>query len=552
MVRRRRARLAGLSAVAAAGLLALPAAASATVNSNVAGGTLTVSSTDGDAIAITCLAGNVKVNGADPGGAASACSAISSIAVSGDAKANNINLNGVLAADYTALATVTVDGGDGDDTIAGSDTEDTLAGDGGNDRVIGFRNPAGTRDVLQGGIGNDTLVWNNGDGSDLMEGDDGDDTVEVNGAGAAGDEFTVQRSAANPARIAFDRVNLVPFNLDIGTAERLDNNTGGGDDTLNKDGGAAGLAPFVVDADGGDGNDLLAGGDAADILRGGIGNDRLVAFRSQPGTRDVIAGGDGDDTLVWNNGDGSDTMDGEVGNDTVEVNGASTQGDDFTVQPSATAGRVAFDRVNLVPFNLDIGSSEAIQVNGGGGDDRIRGSKGLRGLIVSTYNGGDGNDRIKGSDGDDLLDGGAGFDLIRSADRSADQVECGDGIDLALVDRRDTVRACELVLGGLLRVKATAKSAQVERGAAAVRLRCVGTRSCRGKVALLRGGKSLGSAKFRITGRKAKTVRIDVNRRGERALAAASGRGAKVQLRIDAKDAKGNGWRTTDAFRLKR
>jgi hypothetical protein len=33
--------------------------------------------------------------------------------------------------------------------------------------------------------------------------------------------------------------------------------------------------------------------------------------------------------------------------------------------------------------------------------------------------------------------------------------------------------------------------------------------------------------------------------------ARAPNKGARVKLRIDARDAKGNGWRTTDAFRLK-
>ena len=46
-----------------------------------------------------------------------------------------------------------------------------------------------------------------------MDGDDGLDRVEVNGAGA-GDAFTI---APNGARAKFDRTNLVPFTLDIGT-----------------------------------------------------------------------------------------------------------------------------------------------------------------------------------------------------------------------------------------------------------------------------------------------------------------------------------------------
>ena len=335
MSRSRTARLAGLSAVAAAGLLALPGVASASVNASVSGGKLTVTSDAGDAITIVCDGTNVKVNTLDPG-VATACSAITEIEVNGGPQANNINLNGVTDELFSALTKVQVAGGGGDDTIAGSEIQDTLIGDSGHDRIVGFRNVAGTRDVMLGGEGNDTLVWNPGDGDDTMDGEAGTDTIEVNGGGG-GEQFEVKASTT-PGRVLFDRLGPSPipgpFNLDIGTSEKLDFNGNGGDDTLNANGGAAGLNPFVIDADGGDGNDIIQTGDAPDLLTGGAGNDRLVSFRSPAGTRDVLRGGDGDDTLVWNPGDGDDTMDGEAGSDTIEVNGGSG-GEDFEVKPGA-------------------------------------------------------------------------------------------------------------------------------------------------------------------------------------------------------------------------
>ena len=72
----------------------------------------------------------------------------------------------------------------------------------------------------------------------------------------------------------------------------------------------------------------------------------------------MVAGGEGDDTMVWNPGDGDDNMDGEGGVDTVEVNGGGGP-EEFEVKPSGTAGRVQFDRLGPTPpgpFNLDIGS----------------------------------------------------------------------------------------------------------------------------------------------------------------------------------------------------
>jgi Ca2+-binding RTX toxin-like protein len=549
----RTARLAALSAAAAAGLLALPGVASATVSASVTGGKLSVTSNAGDAITIVCDGTNVKVNTFDPG-AATACSAITEIEVNGGPQANNINLNGVTAASFTALTKVQVAGGGGGDTIAGSDKADTLIGNSGNDRIIGFRNAGGTRDLMLGGEGDDTLVWNPGDGDDTMNGEAGYDTVEVNGGGV-GEQFEVKPSAT-PGRVQFDRTGPDPpgpFNLDIGTSEKLDFNGNGGEDTLNANGGAAGLDPFTIDADGGDDNDVIQTGDAADVLRGGAGDDRLVSFRSPAGTRDVLYGGDGNDTMVWNPGDGDDTMDGEAGHDTVEVNGGGG-GEQFEVKPSATPGRVQFDRTGPDPpgpFNLDIGTSEKLELNAGGGDDRIRGAKGLKGLIVSTLNGDDGNDRVTGTNAADVLTGGKGFDAIRSVDRSADQVDCGGGIDFALVDRRDTVRGCDIVIGGRLRVKVSGHSATAADGKAALAMRCSVSRKCKGRAKLLYRGRSLGGARFRLTNGSAKTVRIKLNRRGLRLAAGAPSKGTRVKLRIDALDSKGNGWRTTDPFRLK-
>src|SRR5215204_4663799 len=98
-----------------------------------------------------------------------------------------------------ALTLLSVDGGAGADTVFGSDGPDLIRGGEAND-------------ILGGGGGDDTLVWNNGDNTDVANGDAGRDDVEVNGAAAAGDIFTVE---PNGARIRFDRPNLVVFSIDI-------------------------------------------------------------------------------------------------------------------------------------------------------------------------------------------------------------------------------------------------------------------------------------------------------------------------------------------------
>ena len=89
-------------------------------------------------------------------------------------------------------------------------------------------------------------------------------------------------------------------------------------------------------------------------------------------------------------------------------------------------------------------------------------------------------------------------------------------------------------------------------GRAVLRLRCVATRRCSGNVRLLRGSRSLGTARFTATRRRVKIVRVKLNRRGRRLVAGAPARGARITVQINARDGAGNGWRTTKRIRLKR
>jgi Ca2+-binding RTX toxin-like protein len=217
---------------------------------------------------------------------------------------------------------------------------------------------------------------------------------------------------------------------------------GAGDDTITTTGLSAATIKSVT-ADGGAGDDLLNGSTRSDTLRGGDGDDRVVGA---PGN-DTMAGGNGDDTLVWNNGDNTDVMDGEGGQDTTEVNGAATAGDQFTIKPDGAA-RVRFDRTNLVPFALDIGTTERLAVNGLGGDDAVdatAGGAGLAGRILLALDGGTGADTLKGGDGPDAIAGGADNDTLDgengddriSGDRGDDAMRGGAGDDTLVWNNGD-------------------------------------------------------------------------------------------------------------------
>ena len=436
--RNRKGRSGLVAGAVVAALLVMPATASADVDSEFNGGVLTVNSTANDGIAITSVGGLVKVNGNDPDGAVDSAD-VTSIDVSGGPGANNINLAGVNGTDFTTLTSVTVDAGDGNDTINGTQLADELEGGNGDDRIIGDNNPAGSHDESRGESGNDTMVWNPGDGDDINEGADGSDTVEVNGGGKEQFEVTPGRFA----RVQPDPTFGAPFTVDFSTSEKLDLNAGAADDIVNMAGGALGLA---IDVDGGEGNDTIDGSDAPDLLAGGNGNDRLIGDNNAAGTRDVSRGDAGNDTLVWNPGDGDDVNEGGEGSDVIEVNGGGG-GEVFEFKASAIPGRAAFDRTGPNPpgpFNLDIGTAERLDLNANGGDDSLNAAGVAGGLAGWTIDaeGGDGNDNLAGASlAVDLLSGGAGADTLRSRDQSADTLTGGSEVDSAVVDAQDIVNA---------------------------------------------------------------------------------------------------------------
>ena len=434
-------RTGAVAALAAAAAFAAPATAGAAATPSLNGTTLTVTGDDtADAITIAEANGKLTVNGSENLGGGATAPADNTI----DLVLNSGGGDDTITVATANLKSVTADGQAGDDLLTGNNDADALRGGDGDDRVTGAKGD----DDMEGGAGNDVLVWNNGDNSDTMDGDAGADEIEVNGAATAGDVFTINPSGS---RVDFDRTNLVPFSLDVSAERMAINGLGGGDSVT----GAQGLAPLVALAlnggtgadsiTGGDGADLITGGDAVDTLDGAGGGDRVIGDRGN----DVMGGGTGDDTLVWNNGDNSDRMDGGDGLDRIEVNGAGA-GDVFTIAPNG--GRARFDRTNLVPFTLDIGSAEALDARGQGGNDSLAAQYGTGSLLAVTADGGagddvltgaeeadslfggSGNDQLTGGAGPDLLDGQDGDDTLRARDGQSDLARGGAGADAAQTD----------------------------------------------------------------------------------------------------------------------
>jgi Ca2+-binding RTX toxin-like protein len=441
--------LAPAAVLAAIGALTVPNVAGATIQPPVVNNnTLTITSDAGaDTIALGRAVGfnNLTVNGVPTALIAGENAQI--VVNAGDGN-DAVDASALLAADY---GTLQINGGDGDDLLTGGADNDDLNGDGGDDRLVGGKG----NDTVAGGLGNDSMVWNNGDNTDVNEGGEGNDEVQVNGSPTAGDVFTAQPEGES-GRVLFKRTNLGQFAINL-TAERLIVNGLGGGDNFEPDPAApTGLAPLTsVTLNGGTGEDSLVGGDGADVVnggdqtdvvQGGPGDDRLVGDSGF----DFALGGDGDDTMVWNNGDGSDLNQGDAGFDRVEVNGSLTAGDLFRLDANS-AGDPVFQRTNLVPFTIDIVTTEAVAVSGGGGNDEFAVMPGLAGLLVAahgdagadtltgseeddTFLGDSGNDTLTPGRGSDLADGGADDDRLFARDGVGDLIRGGTGTDSAQTD----------------------------------------------------------------------------------------------------------------------
>jgi Ca2+-binding RTX toxin-like protein len=459
--------LALIVATATVAVLTVAGSAGATVEPPVVvGNNLTVTSdAGGDTVTLSVAGGFIAVNGT---ATTLAADKNAEIVVSAGGGADTVDASALAVTNYNTL---TINGGEGDDLLTGGAGNDEVNGDSGEDRVVGFKG----NDQLHGGEGNDVLVWNNGDATDRDEGGAGTDEVEVNGSATVGDDFTAKPLVTEPGTVLFERINLVPFKIEV-LAERLTVNGLGGADHFAPDSehptGLAGLTSLTLnggsgadrlvggdradqinggggtdDLGGGEGADQINGGEENDLIEGDGGDDRLVGGTGS----DSMHGGAGDDAIVWNNGDGTDPVnDGGAGFDRVEVNNSPTAGD--AMELNANALGATFKRTNLVPFTLEIQpSNEVVAVNGGGGADTFGVSQKGSSLLVAadggagddtlsgdeeadTLIGGSGNDTLSGGRGSDLIDGQEGEDRLLARDGAGDLVRGGAGNDSAQTD----------------------------------------------------------------------------------------------------------------------
>jgi Ca2+-binding RTX toxin-like protein len=245
---------------------------------------------------------------------------------------------------------VTLIGGTGNDALTGGSGADSLVGGAGDDQVVGN----GGDDYIDGGADNDALYG--GAGGDEIHAGDGDDAIY---GGNAGDDEG-----------------------DLGDC--ID--AGGGSD----------------DARGGFGNDTILGGAGNDQLRGEDGDDQLHG---------------GADADLINGGAGADLIHGDAGDDLLFGNGE-------VLFPGAVDGNdTIFGDADKDTIEDDAGDDE---LHGGAGDDGVIGGAGKDKIFGDAD-----NDTLDGADGDDSMYGGAGNDSMTGA-AGADYLEGNAGNDTVL------------------------------------------------------------------------------------------------------------------------
>ena len=238
------------------------------------------------------------------------------------------------------------------------------------------------------GAGDDTFVWDPGDGSDVVEGQDGADTMRFNGANVA-EKFDL---SANGNRLRFFR-DIGNITMDTAGVERVDVNALGGTDLVTV-------------------NDLRAT-DVSSVnvdLAGALGGS---------------AGDGAADQVVVNGTEGDDAIDVSGDASGVAVSGLPALVSIQHQEPSDGLAVNGLGGADSIDASGLAAGTITLTLDGGAGADTIAGGQG-----VETLLGGDGNDSIDGNKGNDLALMGAGDDtFVWDPGDGSDVVEGQDGAD---------------------------------------------------------------------------------------------------------------------------
>ena len=328
-------------------------------------------------------------------------------------------------------------GGNGDDIINGNEGNDVLYGNDGNDTLMGGKG----NDKLEGGNGNDTYVFNKGDGNDIITDYGGINTLQFGEGISRSDlEFNVINSGSD-LKISFknsqddsiiiNQANIENIKFINGEILKLSDIFNSikiigteGDDVIH-----AGInTPHIIE--GGDGNDIISSNNYTKLINGGKGDDWLN-------------GGEGNDTYIFNKGDGTDTIIDHGGNNILKLGVGLDKKDLIISQDYNRYILLSFkDNVNdsiiftstniqLVEFangdKMSIDEIKKLSLTGDDTDNTIYGYNGENNTLI----GNGGNDTLYGGDRNNILIGGVGNDtLIGGYSDDTYVFNKGDGNDI--------------------------------------------------------------------------------------------------------------------------
>jgi Ca2+-binding RTX toxin-like protein len=337
---------------------------------------------------------------------------------------------------FTDTEITTLNGGNGADTLIGGFGNETFIGGGGPDLIDGNTG----NDTALMGPGADTFNWDPGDANDIVEGQDGVDTMRFNGAAIA---ETVD-VAANGGRLRFTR-NIGSVVMDTDNLEKVQFNASGGADIVTVH-DLTGTDVTGVTVDLGMPIGTPGGDSAADnvIVEGTAGPDTAgvatvpggVTVTGLAATTTVLNGELANDTVTVSTLAGDDqvssaplgalplkvTVDGGTENDTYRADDTN-DGHTFTVSANGSFAFVSGDGAT----GLNV-LAEDIVLNMLGGNDTTFAVGNLVALTHLTIDGGKGADFLNGGNGPDTFIGGSGNDVI-DGNQQDDAAFMGTGSD---------------------------------------------------------------------------------------------------------------------------
>jgi Ca2+-binding RTX toxin-like protein len=369
-----------------------------------------------------------------------------------------------LDAPGTNTGALLITGGAGDDTFIAGKGNDTFNGGAGTDTIDFSHASSGvtvnlgltTAQMVGGGLGtqtltnvenivasdyNDTLTGNAGDnlflvgesGTDVINGGGGDDTVSFQNRPLLSGETGITVDL-RPGHLASTGDTLNDIDSVIGS-KLGDTFIGNSADNTFDGGGCLNAAYDTADYE------FATGGMTFNETVFGYGStvtSTIVATGGGQGTDTLIdmtqiVGTSGNDTFYFINGV-TPSVDGGDGNDTISFQNA-TQGVTASDGGTASADYESIEHLIGSPFNDQLGGdNNGNLIDGGAGDDTIRGDSYETSGGNDTLNGGDGNDVLVGEGGSDTLNGGAGNDTLSGGDpdlqfNGNDTLNGGDGND---------------------------------------------------------------------------------------------------------------------------